>query len=252
MFALAKKLVGFPCRCWLAVLLLLCASGTAIAQTEYSYGPWAIREHVDKICDSLHWSHPDHPNRHVGRGEPLMGTSWLNRPYHASWFLGGMMADQISPQMDLDPSLLGGYRLGYDFSHYWGSEATIAWTFPEYEEAAGGSDQLYWDISLVHYPWGDARWRPYLSLGLGMAHVQFTDANSLYEQEALLHIPFGVGVKYQLKNWIALRFDALDSLVLGGVGESARHNVRFTAGLEVHFGVRPRSYWPWNPGIHYF
>ena len=70
---------------------------------------------------------PDHPARHVGFGEPLVGTSWLNRPFHAGWLVGGLFGDDlIAGQVDQDEDIFGGYRLGWDFDHYWGSELRFA------------------------------------------------------------------------------------------------------------------------------
>src|SRR5439155_10987161 len=38
---------------------------------------------------------PNDPQRHIGLGQPLSGTSWRNRPIFFGMFVGGVMMDDL-------------------------------------------------------------------------------------------------------------------------------------------------------------
>jgi hypothetical protein len=205
------------------------------------------------------WRHadPNDPLRYVGWGEPLQGTSWRNRPFHMGWAVGALLGDQlIDGRLDQGQRVLGAYRLGWDFDHYWGSELRFAFAYLDVIDASDGRSgrdarHLYWDGNLLYYPWGDARWRPYVTVGLGVANIRFQDQAEGKFHESLLGLPFGMGLKYQARKWLAWRLEVKDNLVVSGAGLSTMHNLSITGGVEVHFGNHPTSYYPWNPGVHY-
>jgi len=200
-------------------------------------------------------ANPNDPKRHVGKGQPLVGTSWLNRPYHADWFVGRLFCSRVASNVSQNDEIFGGYRFGKDFDHYWGWEARLGFARPKLIDehnlvVLGSSNLKFWDASLLYYPWGDARWRPYATMGMGISHVRFADASDHHYAEALLHVPVGIGVKYQCKRWLALRLDLLDNFTVGSSGVRPMHNVSLTGGVEVRFGGTRTSYFPWNPGVH--
>lgn len=211
--------------------------------------------HVKRLTYPWRRAHPDDPLRHRGIGHPLIGTSWLNRPYHVGWFLGSIIPEPpIRGLVDVDDSAFGGYRIGHDFDHYWGVEGRFGISRPRTVDFSTGTmidDNIFifWDTSLLYYPWGDALWRPYISLGLGVAHSRFEDLAGTAYAEVQLNTPLGFGVKYQLRRWLAVRFDALDNIAWSGSGLDTQHNFLLTLGVEVRFGAEPVSYWPWNPGM---
>jgi hypothetical protein len=57
-------------------------------------------------------------------------------------------------------------------------------------------------------------------------------------------------VKYPLQRWLAARTEFTDLISWGGHGVGSQHNLTLSFGLECRFGVRPKSYWPWNPSRH--
>lgn len=198
---------------------------------------------------------PDDPARHVGLGYPLAGTSWRNRPVHLGWLFGGINGDDlIGGQIGQAEDILGGYRLGWDFDHYWGSELRFAFANLELTDLQAAGNKLgtsrnhFWDLHLLYYPWGDARWRPYFTLGAGLASFYFQDTNGQSVNETLLSLPFGLGVKYYWDNWLAVRCGLMDNLSFGSQGLSTMHNISLTCGVEIHFGRPPRSYYPYHPG----
>ena len=88
----------------LALAALIAAPASAAAQTPF--GPQLISGPM-----------------HRGIGRPLAQESWLHRPFSAGWFMG--MA-QGSPLIDdwvgLQRGFVGGYRFGWDETHFWGAE----------------------------------------------------------------------------------------------------------------------------------
>ncbi|GIW94573.1 MAG: hypothetical protein KatS3mg110_2614 [Pirellulaceae bacterium] len=190
----------------------------------------------------LTYTDPNAPGRHVGLGEPLVGTSWLNRPLHVGWLVGAVAGDDLIKQQEgQEADLFGGYRIGWDSDHYWGWEYRLAFARPDLVDAmAGESPRIarhwYSDVHLVHYPWGDSRWRPFLSAGIGWANFRFTDTEGREFDEILLHLPLGAGLKYYVGRWMALRFDATDNIAVSGSGLDTMHNWTFSVGVESHFG----------------
>jgi hypothetical protein len=204
----------------------------------------------------FHRSDPDDPHRYVGWGKPLQGTSWRNRPLHVGWGVGGLLgAPLIDGHVDQGEQVMGAYRIGWDFGHYWATELRFAFAYLDVidgQEPPVPRDcrHLYWDGHLLYYPWGDAKWRPFASLGAGIASFQFGDDQGRHFNEVLFEVPFGLGVKYQARKWLALRLDVKDNLAIAAAGLSTMHNVSIMGGVEVHCGGRPTSYYPWNPGVH--
>ena len=156
-------------------------------------------------------SAPNDPLRNVGIGQPLVGTSWRNRPYHVGWLFGGLFgSDLVSDQLHQGKNIFGGYRAGWDFDHYWGTELRFGFAqLGLVDEQAGDLDAYarnhFWDVSLLYYPWGDACWRPFTSAGLGFGSFEFEDANGVLIDDFVLTLPLSAGVKYFYRPWLALR-----------------------------------------------
>lgn len=197
--------------------------------------------------------HSSTHGRHIGRGLPLEGTSWLNRPYHVDWFSGPLLGDDlIDNRVAQDNELFGGFRVGWDFDYYWGVEARFGWANPniQYEETqpvADNGSYFVSDVDFVYYPWGDSKVRPYMLLGAGLARIDFVDENDVNYNTTLFTMPFGLGVQFRQWNSLLWRLEMLDNLSFGADGVDTMHNISLTAGMEFRFGSRPRSsYWPWR------
>jgi hypothetical protein len=217
--------------------------------------PGGPSEYVPGL-DLLGLRHSRTHGRHVGRGGPLVGTSWLNRPYYAGIELGSIwLTRPVHEEVTTDVDALGGIFLGLDRDPYWGAELRFNWATPELinhdAPNADRTDSLFeWSYSLMYYPWGDAQWRPYWRAGIGDTRYDFPlEDGSRYDQW-MLTFPLGVGVKYPVRRWLAARAELTDHIGVGHYRINAQHNVTLTFGLEWRFGAHPRSYWPWNPHRH--
>jgi hypothetical protein len=220
--------------------------------------PW--HEYMPSWFDSPWFAHgdPNDPLRHIGIGQPLSGTSWRNRPWFFGTFVGGVMMDDIvSSRIYQNDTTLVGARLGYDFDHFWGLEARWAFARPDLTDSSGAplsesSRDNFGDVSMVYYPLGDARWRPYLLAGLGFTTLRFNDEQGRRVSEAVLDVPLGVGVKYFYSPWFTLRFDFVDNIGIGNARVSGMSNVSLMAGAEFRFGGRRPSYFPWHNNTSYW
>jgi hypothetical protein len=204
--------------------------------------------------EHLRHTDPADPYRHVGIGKPLATTSWRNRPFHVGWLYGGLLGDSlVEGQIEQDDNMFGGYRLGWDFDHYWGTElrfgfAHVSLIDPQATAPLLTARDHFWDLSLLYYPWGDAHWRPFASVGLGVGGFRFQDVNGQLVDDILYSVPLGAGVKYYYRPWLALRTSVVDNWSFGSGSLATMHNVSLTAGVEVHFGGPRVSYYPFHPG----
>jgi hypothetical protein len=214
--------------------------------------------------------------------EPMTQESWLNRPLSAGWFMGFMQGSElVEDWVGQEQGFFGGYRFGWDTDRYWGWEtrlgfASVALYDSARAKAAQAADDLsdgltpsnpyyyrfdtrrdcgirVWDVDMLWYPFGDTYLRPYFLVGLGTARVDFMDRLSERRIKSVFAMPIGLGFKYRLRDWVALRVEATDNFIAGaGSGFKNLHNFSLTAGLEVRFGGARTGYWPYYPGRHYW
>lgn len=194
------------------------------------------------------------PYRHIGIGEPLSGTSWLNRPLFVGAFVGGIFnSDLISGHVLQNNTSLVGFRVGWDFDHYWGTEFRYAFANPNVTNTAlvslGDSNNYMVDVSLVYYPLGDARWRPYAQFGMGQARFSFIDDNGHAIDNSLFALPFGFGMKYFATPNFTARLEFIDNLAFASGGLGAQNNISLSAGVEYRFGGKRPMYFPWHGGL---
>jgi hypothetical protein len=189
----------------------------------------------------------------VGK-QPLRTESWLNRPLSASGFAGGLWGDDvIAGQVDSQSGFFAGFRFGWDFDHRWAVETRFGFTELNLQDPLGGSqldtaDIFLWDASLLYYPWGQTRWRPYFIVGSGFADIDFVNDAGSRVKDTVLGLPFGGGLKVRLNRRMALRFEFLDNVAFGSAhGMGTMHHISLTGGIELRFGGRRTSYWPWSP-----
>ena len=221
--------------------------------------------------------------RNRGMGRPMTNESWLFRPFSAGWFMGAMVGGPlIDDWLGISHGYTTGFRFGWDQNYYWGLETQFTYAemgLWDSDRAKHDRREWYvdrgWDtddpaldrlvntrrsmevyqfaVSAMYYPWGDSRWRPYLSLGVGGTRMQYTDIFTTGGKQTFFVLPIGIGIKYHWNDWLAVRFECSDSIsVPGGGGLRSVHNVSFNGALELRFGGARTAYWPWNPGRAYW
>ncbi|MBN1909244.1 MAG: outer membrane beta-barrel protein [Pirellulales bacterium] len=224
---------------------------------------------------------PRGDGRNQGVGQPLLCESWRYRPFGIGWFMGMMHGSTlVNHWTGTDTGYFGGYRLTWDYDHYWGCEFRYGFgSLPQWDSAGAKAAQeaadtargltpadpewhrydhrrdasvAVWDVSLVYYPWGDAAWRPYALMGFGGARVSFDDRLAEHYVRRTFAMPMGFGVKYRWNERLALRIEVLDNIIFGHRNVETQHNLSLVAGVEIRFGGTRKAYWPWNPGRHYW
>jgi hypothetical protein len=198
----------------------------------------------------LHHSSID--GRSVGRGQPLRGTSWLNRPFEVGVDFGALITtNEFSPNSRRNNDILGDFHLGWDWDHYWGSQFRFVWSTPDVANYSGDvipSNNFYiYDFSFMYYPWGDSRVRPYYRAGFGVTNVNLINDLGSKQTESLFTIPFGVGLKYQLHRTVVFRGEIVDNLAFGQNDVNTLNNFTLAFGVEWRFGGQPPTYWGWRP-----
>ncbi len=176
--------------------------------------------------------------------------SWRARKFSTGYSLGVMDGDHlVRGRLDQGTGLTFSKRWGWDFADYWGAESRFLEASLPIIDITGHMQthtghMLLNDTSLLLYPWGDTRLRPFLSFGVGLAYFNFDDIGGR-QNKFVVDLPAGFGCKYYWNESLTIRADITDNLVLAGQGLSTTNNASFTFGVEVRFGSL-RGLWPWH------
>ena len=200
--------------------------------------------------------HPRRNQRFTGWGQPLYGTSWLNRPYYVGAHVGQMFLDDPLFDVQQSNAAVLGLRLGWDFDYYWGLEGRFGYAKSNLSTNGtavldGLGRDYFVDLALMWYPTGDSRWRPFLTAGVGAASYRF-QYNRASRHDTELEIPLGVGLKYFLTPWSTLRWEFQYAPSFGTDRLDTMHNFMIGLGAEIRFGGMPRSYFPWTGNTAYW
>ena len=199
--------------------------------------------------DVINFRHSATDGRYTGKGQPLHGTSWLNRPYEVGLEAGAfLMAGRVASHVRANNDLMAAIHLGWDWDHYWGTQVRVAWSTPAIgsgttADPPDSSDIFIYDLSVLYYPWGDSKVRPYYRLGVGLTDLDYINADDLAQDATLFTIPFGVGLKYQTQRWMAWRVELVDNLAFGQSGTRTLNNFTLSFGAEWRFGGKPAPRW---------
>ncbi|MDR1957565.1 MAG: outer membrane beta-barrel protein [Planctomycetaceae bacterium] len=192
---------------------------------------------------------------HRNVGQPLENESWLDHPWYVGVFggcvFGGPLVDDVLKQKSGGN---GGLMFGKNFNHYWGLEARAlanSIDLKDFDGISRGSSKLSaLDVSVHYYPYGEARWRPFLKLGFGTLQETFLD-----QEIKTWSIPVGVGVKYFWSNRFAVQADIVDNIILGKGPTKMHGEISFNFGISYMFGTNPDShptvYWPYTTSLPY-
>jgi hypothetical protein len=173
-------------------------------------------------------------------GQPLTGTSWLNSSHSAGMFLGTIGgATLIDNQLEQAIGGIFGLRFGIDYDHRWGLEKRFGFAQMNAYDLFQHQHQIVnmelGDVDLLFYPWGDTRWRPYMSMGGGLAHFQYQSDSGRKLDRLLLGLPWGIGLKYFWSEGVAFRIELVDNLMLGTHELSTMNNISLAFGTEFRY-----------------
>jgi Outer membrane protein beta-barrel domain len=186
-----------------------------------------------------------------GIGQPLPGNGWRTNPFSITTFAGFTDGGALIPgHLNQQPSFYGGINLGWDFDHYWGIEKRLGFgalnlTNGDHQPIPTTGLSVTGEYRLMYYPLGEARWRPFLTAGVGWSDFYFMDDHGANHLDTVGMIPFGVGMKYLINNRFALRVDLIDEMTFGGGALSNFHYAALTVGLEFRYGHRLINM-PWH------
>jgi hypothetical protein len=186
-----------------------------------------------------------------GFGLPLEGRGWRNQPFSIGTFAGATDGGALVPgHVHQQPSFYGGINLGWDYDHYWGIEKRLGFgvlnlTNQNHDPIPDSGLSVTGEYRLMYYPLGDARWRPFLTAGVGWSDFYFHDDRGAKHLDTVGMIPFGVGLKYLCNERLAIRFDLIDEMTFGDGALSNFHYVALAAGLEFRYGRRLINM-PWH------
>ncbi len=181
---------------------------------------------------------------------------WRDRPFSAGYAAGIIAGDPFHGGETHANDAVGlaiSKRYGWDFADHWGLETklTDAWLNNSTRFNPNGTQlerALFWDTSLLYYPWADTTLRPYLTLGAGLADFNVNDEHNHRISRVLADVPFGLGVKYPINEWLVVRADLVDNLAIGGGGLPTTNNVVLMGGAEIRFGEIRKHFLPWLSG----
>ena len=214
---------------------------------------------------------PKGPNR--GVGGPLVMRSWLDRPFYIGVFAGAMDGDQlVNNLLNQDCGATGGLSLGWNCDNYWGLESRLffsslsvkdtEYAIQKHEEqfspdtylrplTTRNNSMTTFDVSVHYYPLGNAKWRPFMKLGIGLSSQKFRDIDGTEFSVNTCVIPVGVGVKYWWNERVALQLDLVDNIYCAADGTKTQNNWTVTVGLNFPLGKikrkNPTVYWPTVP-----
>ncbi|HTN76027.1 MAG TPA: hypothetical protein VL096_12300 [Pirellulaceae bacterium] len=183
--------------------------------------------------------HPDSWEQLWQPGDLVNDTYWLQRPWSAGILLGTMDGGQLQGNVDQATDWFWGLRVGNDFAPHWGWEFRSAFFSPNlhYTNSAriAQADDWLLDMSVLHYPWGDTRIRPFWLLGLGAAQFKFQNAQRVERTDWVVDMPIGIGCKYHANRWLVLRGDLTDTICFANENINTQHMLSLSIGAEIHW-----------------
>lgn len=148
--------------------------------------------------------------------------------FSVSPFIGGYV---FEGDQDLKNKPVYGLRVGYDFTEKCSAEFVFDYISTDYTGAGTdvSADVFNYRLEGLYHFFPDKQIVPFLAIGAG---GQSIDYSSREDSKTMAVFDYGVGVKYYLTEWIALRLDARHVLAFGSI----EHNLEYTAGLTFYFG----------------
>jgi OOP family OmpA-OmpF porin len=146
--------------------------------------------------------------------------------FSVSPFVGGFW---FEGNQDLDHRPVYGLKLGYDFTKNIGAEATFDYVNTHYTTADINTNVYNYRVEALYHFMPDSKLVPFIAVGVGGMSIDYKDATHDKDRATF---DYGLGLKYFLTDWLALRADVRHVLAFGSV----YNNLEYTAGLVFYFG----------------
>jgi len=151
--------------------------------------------------------------------------------FYASPYFGGFVFDH---DQKLNNMPVYGIRFGYDITKYFGVEVSGEYIYTKYDvdlSESRRSHVLGTRVDAVLNLLPNNRFVPFIFAGIGGQHIDYPRG---IENKAALTADYGVGLKYYLKDWIALRADVQQIYVF----DNSKKDFEYTMGVVFYFGGR--------------
>ena len=146
-----------------------------------------------------------------------------------SAFAGGQ-GFPFSGKSHYDADFDWGFRAGYNFSSRLGAELIFGMNKTVHDPEAQRCDIYQYGADVLYYFRPDKKLVPYLAGGLGVLDVNFHgtyDGTRSLNDETNPYINVGVGLEYGVTDWLGLRADFREAVMLNGGDQSMQGVVGF-------------------------
>ena len=146
--------------------------------------------------------------------------------FSLSPFVGGFWFDGGE---DLEHRPVYGLRLGADLTKNWGAELLFDYVWTKYEPKDSNTNVYNYRIEGLYHFMPESRLVPFVAAGLGGMSIDYSGNKG---NENRFVADYGAGVKYFIRDWLALRGDVRHVLAFGSV----HSNLEYTLALTFYFG----------------
>ena len=143
--------------------------------------------------------------------------------FSVSPVIGGYLFEN---NQDFENRLVYGLRLGYDITKHVGVEAAFDYVNTNYKPLDVTTNFYNYRLEGLYHFLPDKKLVPYLAVGAGGSTINYPDRY----RKAL--VDYGVGLKYFLADWLAIRADVRHLIGFNSV----YNNLEYTLGLVFYFG----------------
>ena len=157
--------------------------------------------------------------------------------FSLSPFVGGFW---FEGNQDLKDKPVYGLRLGRDFTKNWGAELVFDYVSTTYKATDSNANVYNLRIEGLYHFMPDSKLVPFLAAGVGGMSISYSGEKS---HQTRFTPAYGGGLKYFIKDWMALRADVRHVMAFGSI----YHNLEYALGLTFYFDVPKRAAAPVSP-----
>ncbi len=146
--------------------------------------------------------------------------------FSISPFIGGFL---FEGDQNLEHRPVYGLRLGQDFTNHWGAELVFNYVNTEFKPTDSNTNVFNYRLEGLYHFLPDKKLVPFVALGIGGQEIDYSGSK---KDDTRFTVDYGAGVKYFVRDWLALRGDVRHVLAFG----STYNDLEYTVGLTFYFG----------------